>query len=126
LSKKAANGNIDKQIKIYKEDKWFYLLLMSNLKRKRNCLSIDDKLNIIKELESGQSYTLIQEKYGIGKSTISDIKSKKNQLKEYATSNDGKSTHAKKLKSGTDSLIDDAVYLWFSQQREKGKPFIFF
>ena len=47
-------------------------------KRKRKVLTIEDKISIIKQLEIS-SNKVIAEKYGVGKSTISDIK--KNQEK---------------------------------------------
>ena len=37
-------------------------------------LSIDDKLDILKLLDGGVSYTVIIEKYGVGRSTVSDVK----------------------------------------------------
>ena len=51
-------------------------------KRKRVVLTIEDKIKIIQLLNDHVSYTIISEKYGIGRSTISDIK--KNQQKIIA------------------------------------------
>ena len=45
-------------------------------KRKRTVLTIDDKISIIQQLEIS-SNKVIAEKYGVGKSTISDIKKNK-------------------------------------------------
>ena len=42
-------------------------------KRKRTVLSIEDKVAIIKHLENS-SANVIAERYGVGKSTVSDIK----------------------------------------------------
>ena len=44
-------------------------------KRKRTFLSIEDKVAIIKQLESS-SANVIAERYGIGKDTVLDIKKK--------------------------------------------------
>ena len=42
-------------------------------KRKRIVLSIEDKVKIVELLDKSVSYSVIAEKYGIGKSTVSDI-----------------------------------------------------
>ena len=44
------------------------------LKRKKVVLSIEEKLDILELIGKGTSYTIITEKYGIGKSTLTDIK----------------------------------------------------
>ena len=43
-------------------------------KRKKVVLSIKEKLDILELIEKGTSYAIITEKYGIGKSTVTDIK----------------------------------------------------
>ena len=43
-------------------------------KRKKVLLSIKEKLDILELIEKGTSYAIITEKYGIGKSTVTDIK----------------------------------------------------
>ena len=48
-------------------------------KRRRKVLSVEDKLEVLKLIESGTSYSTITRQYGIGKSTVGDIK--KNRIK---------------------------------------------
>ena len=43
-------------------------------KRKKVVLSIKEKLDILELIGKGTSYTIITKKYGIGKSTVTDIK----------------------------------------------------
>lgn len=45
-------------------------------KRKRVVLTIKDKLDIIKKLEEGISFKKLSAVYGIGESTVRDIKKK--------------------------------------------------
>ena len=94
----------------------------SKKKRKRLVLSIQQKLEVIKMLDSSISYTIICEKFGIGRSTISDIKSNRDkllkfnmELKEMGTKRD-----VKVMKLGDDPLLDKAVYVWFRQKRMEG------
>ena len=96
----------------------------SKKKRKRLVLSIQQKLEVIKMLDSSISYTIICEKFGIGRSTISDIKSNRDkllkfnmELKEMGTKRD-----VKVMKLGDDPLLDKAVYVWFRQKRMEGVP----
>ena len=48
---------------------------VSASKRKRVVLTIKEKVNIIQLMEKGTSYTVISEKYGIGRSTVGGIRS---------------------------------------------------
>lgn len=79
---------------------------------------------MLEDIDKGVSYKIIEERYGIGRSTIGDIKTKKEELKRYVqrVDEEGQSTSAKKLKSGTNVVLDQAIYLWFAQQRENGNP----
>ena len=99
-------------------------LLGMAAKRKRVVLTIQQKLEVIKLLDSSISYTIICEKFGIGRSTVSDIKSNREkllkfnmELKEMGTKRD-----VKVMKLGDDPLLDKAVYVWFRQKRMEGVP----
>ena len=48
--------------------------MAEKIKRKKVMLTIDEKLEIIKSIDAGTSYTLIAEKYGIVRSTVAKIK----------------------------------------------------
>ena len=53
-------------------------------KRKRVVLSIEDKLKIIKLIESNVSYTVISERFGIGRSTVCDINRTKDEIRRFS------------------------------------------
>lgn len=53
---------------------------MSSVKRGHKTLSIADKISILNELKHGVSGKYLAHKYGVGASTICDIKKKKDQL----------------------------------------------
>ena len=46
-------------------------------------LPIEKKLEIVELLQKGTSYTIISETYGIGRSTVADIKKNEVKLKEF-------------------------------------------
>ena len=99
-------------------------IIMSSFKRKRVCLTVDDKIKILHDVKSGASYSVIEERYGVGRSTISDIKKNESQIMSFKRRafDEGLPTSAKTMKVGEDERLDQSVYLWFRQQREKGGP----
>ena len=92
-------------------------------KRKRTVLSIEDKVAIIKQLESS-SANVIAERYGVGKSMVSDIKKNGDKILRFNQEmcDMGMSKKAKVMKIGDDEQHDKAVYLWFKQKRMEGIP----
>jgi len=57
---------------------------MADKKRKHVALPIEQKLTILKKIAEGASLTTIAKEYGIGKSTVSDIKKNEDKLKNFA------------------------------------------
>ena len=91
-------------------------------KWKRTVLSIEDNVDIIKQLESS-SANVIAERYGVGKSTVLDIKKNRDKILLFQEMHDmGMSKKAKVMKVWDDKQDDKAVYLWFKQKRMEGIP----
>ena len=89
-------------------------------KRKRVVLSIDDKLKILKLIESNVSYTVISERFGIGRSTVCDINRTKDELRRFSQKMvDMGTKNVKTMKVGEYEKLDEALYIWFRQQRDK-------
>ena len=57
---------------------------MSGVTRKRVHLSIQDKLELLKKLDSGYSVAKVCEEYGVKKQTVSDIRRARAKLKAYS------------------------------------------
>ena len=53
-------------------------------KRKRVVLSIENKLKILKLIDSNVSYTVISERFDIGRSTVCDISRKRDELLRFS------------------------------------------
>ena len=99
-------------------------LVTPRKKRKRVVLTIEQKLEVLKLVDSSTSVTVICEKFGIGRSTVSNIKTNrakllsfKRELKEMGTKRDVKVT-----KLGEYPLLEKALYLWFQQKKMEGNP----
>ena len=92
-------------------------------KRKRTVLSIEDKVAILKQLESS-STRVIAERYWVAKSTISDIKKNRDKILRFKQEmcDMDMSKKAKVMKLGDDVQHDKDVYLWFKQKRMEGVP----
>ena len=75
-------------------------------------LSIDDKIEALKLIDKDTSYTIIMEKYGIGRATVSDIK-KRSSIMDFRrqTKEMGVARTAKTMKLGEDPKLDQAVFL---------------
>lgn len=93
-------------------------------KRKRVVLTIKDKLDIIKKLEDGGSSKQLAVIYGIGETTVRDIRKNKEKIITYASSSDSTSLLAKRksMKPSMYEELDKAMLEWFNQQRAKGNP----
>lgn len=93
-------------------------------KRKRVVLTIEDKLNILEQLERGVSGAILSRQYGVGTSTISDIKKQSQAIKDYASkldSQDG-SSKRKTMKLAENQELESAMYAWFIHMRSQGQP----
>ena len=84
-----------------------------------------EKLDILQLIKSGTLYTSISEKFGIGISTVVDIKknaSKLEAFKKKTVDMGFKKATAKTMKIGDYEKLDEALYMWFRQQRELNIP----
>lgn len=86
---------------------------MSN-RKKRNMLPIKDKMDIIKMLDNGESMANIALQYGIGRSTVYDIKLNRTKIMANVHNISEK---RKTLKFGRHPELDSALYNWFLEQR---------
>lgn len=87
-------------------------------KRKRVVISFADKLAAIKQVEEGCLLKTVAANYGVGVSTVSDwVKSKPKFLEQVV-----KNGNRKTLKTSDFENVNEALFMWFTQQREKGMP----
>ena len=93
-------------------------------KRKRVVLPINDKLDILKLLDKSVSHTVICEKYGIGRTTVGDIKRNREKILAFKKGmlDMGMTRKAKVMKLSDNIQLEKAVYIWFKQKRMEGVP----
>lgn len=85
---------------------------------------MEKKLEIIERLKKGENGASLAREYGVGKSTITDIKSKQDAIMQYACRQDSSEgpKNRKTLKPANNMALEDALYLWFTQRRSLGEP----
>lgn len=83
-----------------------------------------EKVDIIARLKKGETGRALAEKYGVGTSTISDIKKNADSITRYVNNLDDAngSLTRKTMKKPKTELLEDAVFTWFMQNRASGLP----
>ncbi|GBN45876.1 Jerky [Araneus ventricosus] len=98
----------------------------SGTRRKHVTLSIKDKVNLIKKLESGTAAAKLCEEYGLGKSTIYDIKKqkKKKELFEFFADSDTPMAMGERkiIRHAKNDDHDRVMIEWVRQRRSEGVP----
>ncbi len=99
-------------------------LASGKAKWKHLALSIAKKIGLLKRLDKGASVRLLSEKYGVGTSTIYDIKKQKEQiLKFFSDSDVPKLMEKRKTLHQSQSVDVDRVLLeWIRQRRSEKFP----
>ena len=98
---------------------------MATAKRKRVVLTLEIKLEILNRLSKGVSQAQLAKEYGIGKTTVFDLKKNEDKIKAFAVSMDNLSVCKKQRKTmrmADDDKLDEALFLWFVQKRSQGMP----
>ena len=98
------------------------VMATKGIKRKRIVLDIPTKLRILDRLENGEKAVDIASEFGVGKSTVSDIKAAKNKLREFMANSETDNVGRHTMKPCADESLDKALYTWFIQERNRGTP----
>ncbi|XP_048209819.1 small integral membrane protein 8 isoform X1 [Perognathus longimembris pacificus] len=93
-------------------------------KRKHLCLSIAQKVKLLEKLDSGVSVKHLTEEYGVGMTTVYDLKKQKDKLmKFYAESDEPKLMKDRKtLHKAKNEDLDRVLKEWIRQRRNEHMP----
>ena len=82
-------------------------------------MSIDSKLAILRKIKEGVPQIRLAEQYGVGRSTITDLKKNEDKIREFAEGieNQGISKVRKVMRLGKDEQLEEALYMWFVQKK---------
>lgn len=97
---------------------------MPNEKRKKVVVSIETKIAAIKRLDAGESMQKIADELGVGRVTVGDWKRNRKALEKWSF--DRHSENAVKIRKTMKVCeyenTSEALFLWYSQMRNKGVP----
>lgn len=91
-------------------------------KTKRKSLTIQQKLEILKEVDNGTKIKELSVRYGVHKSTISKIKKNKENLETYVSSSYQIPKKVLRMKRSKFPEVERTLYSWFLQQRNLKNP----
>uniref|UniRef100_A0A6P7GUF6 Jerky protein homolog-like n=1 Tax=Diabrotica virgifera virgifera TaxID=50390 RepID=A0A6P7GUF6_DIAVI len=93
-------------------------------KRKNVVVTMEKKLEALGRIDKGESLKTIAASYGVGTSTVSDWKKNRTKIEEFCfkmITKDSLYNRCKANKAKNETL-DDALYVWFCAERERGLP----
>ena len=94
-------------------------------KRKCIVLPIESRMAILDRLKGGASYKRLADDFGIGISTIGDIKRNDTTIRAFVSTMDNMAMSKKGrkvMRLASDDKLDEAVYQWFVQKRSQDMP----
>lgn len=97
---------------------------MASQKRKRVCVSLQQKLEVLQRLDRGESLVKLAAELGVGVTTVKDWRKKREDLESYSMTVETEDAlkNRKMLKKPKLELVDEALWVWFCQERRKGTP----
>nr|XP_024218404.1 jerky protein homolog-like [Halyomorpha halys] len=91
------------------------------MSKKRKSCTIAEKLEALEKIEKGERLIKVASDLGVGVTTVKDWKKNRDQLISFSALSDDP-TNKKRLRKPASEVLDEAVWLWFCQEREKGTP----
>lgn len=87
--------------------------------KKRKCITLEEKIKIIRAIEGGQTQSKVRRIFNLSKSTVNTIwKTKESNILAF----EKYSSETKKLRKVTREDVDQALLKWFTLQRNMNVP----
>uniref|UniRef100_A0A1B6I8X0 HTH CENPB-type domain-containing protein n=1 Tax=Homalodisca liturata TaxID=320908 RepID=A0A1B6I8X0_9HEMI len=97
---------------------------MSQQKRKRVVPTIQQKIDIIKQLDEGIRVKELALKYNIGSTTVHDVKKNRDKLLKFSVATSDSVfgiQHRRTMKKSPHELLHKAMLQWFNRERAEGR-----
>ncbi|XP_050535026.1 jerky protein homolog-like [Daktulosphaira vitifoliae] len=91
-------------------------------KRKHKTLTIKKKCDILDRLNRNESFSSLASEYGVGRSTIYDIKKNHEKIKNFVSTTDCGPGKRQILKKAEHPEVEEALDMWFLQERNRHAP----
>lgn len=92
---------------------------MEQNKRKRIVVPIEKKLKAIRRIEAGETIKNIARDYGVGEVTVGNWKRNSTKIEDWCIKQASSSSSSKSIKTGDYEKVNEALFMWFNQQRSK-------
>jgi hypothetical protein len=92
---------------------------MAEVAKKRKVLSMEDKVNVKKQIESGKKKADVCSEFGLVNSTIQTIWKNRDKIVSAFGKN---GSQIKRLRKPEQSDMDEALLKWFKQKRSENVP----
>lgn len=91
-------------------------------KRKRVVLTFQQKIEILKQLNDGKKGAILAREYGIGTSTISDIKRNGDTILKFVSNleSENQISEKKTRKTAHNTDLDSLMYRWYLKEKQNG------
>lgn len=94
-----------------------------NTKSKRKFVPLKVKLEALKRLDKGETIKKLAAEYGVGEVTVGDWRRNRQNLEKYSSGKCSENASDRKcMRKSEYEKTSEALFLWFSQQRQKGSP----
>ncbi|XP_066248165.1 jerky protein homolog-like [Euwallacea similis] len=93
---------------------------MEQNKRKRIVVPVEKKLKAIRRIEAGETIKVVVRDYGVGEVTVGDWKRNRTKIEDRCINQASSSSGRKSMKTGDYEKVNEALFMWFNQQRSKG------
>ncbi|KAG8183226.1 hypothetical protein JTE90_005674 [Oedothorax gibbosus] len=94
---------------------------MEKRKRKHVTITLAEKLKVLERVDNGESHSKIAKEIGVGHTTIYDWIKNRNHLESLVICGDVTALKSRRtLKKPKCERLDNALWLWFVQERRKG------
>jgi hypothetical protein len=93
-------------------------------RRRRHVLTIKQKVEVLRKIDRGVSVSQLCREYGVGQSTICNIKAQKNKILQFVAGSVSMAGISKRktLRGPNNIDLDKMVYEWFRQHMSEGIP----
>ncbi|GBL72403.1 Jerky -like [Araneus ventricosus] len=96
---------------------------MNSTKSKRKFVPLKVKLEALKRLDKGETLKKLAAEYGVGEVTVDDWRRNTSKLEAFSTNKcSNLSLDRTSLKKSEYEKAGETLYMWFTQQRQKGCP----
>ena len=90
-------------------------------RQKHSSCSLKDKLEVLEWLDKGESATTLAAEFSIGKAMISDWKKIWTKIEQFCGIVTEKVPEKRRMSKISEfDKVDEALFLWFSQHRQRG------